>query len=233
MIFGGCGAFAILLNEVKPLLKTIIWDFNGTLIDDAPGVLELNNRVYPKYGAKPFESLEAYRRVFRFPIREYYRDVGIGDDVFDAAAHDWSKGYKELAPSFPLRQGVQEAVADFRAAGLDQVLISASELAFLLKQLTFYPEIKGAFSKVLGLDNIYAKSKTHLAQAYIQAQGLAADEMVLIGDTMHDAEVAREIGCPCLLVEGGHQARETLETAGVPVFQSLYEVAEYILHHLK
>lgn len=233
MISAKCGGCAIPLNEVKPLLKTTIWDFNGTIIDDAPGVLELNNRVYPKYGAKPFADIEAYRRVFRFPIREYYRDVGIGDDVFDAAAHDWSKGYKELAPTFPLRDGIVEAVEAFRAAGLDQVVVSASELKFLLEQLTFYPQLEGAFSAVLGLDNIYARSKTHLAKAYMREHRLTPDEVVLIGDTLHDAEVAGEIGCPCLLVEGGHQTRETLETLGVPVFQSLHEVAEYILHHLK
>ncbi len=215
------------------MLKTIIWDFNGTLVDDAPLVLALNNRVFPRYGAKPFKDMAHYLKAFRFPIREYYRDIGVKDELFDAAAMAWSAGYKELAPSFPLRQGVLEAVAAFQRAGLNQVVISASELAFLNIQLSYYPELTGVFSAVLGLDNIYATSKTHLAIGYMAQNGLSPSEAILIGDTLHDAEVAGGTGCQCILVKGGHQSEQTLLTAGVPVLESLYEVARYVQDHLK
>ena len=215
------------------MIKTIIWDFNGTIIDDAPKVFKLNNCVFPKYGAKAFKDIEDYRRAFRFPIREYYRDIGIGDDVFDLAAHEWFAGYTALVPEFPLREGIKETVAAFKAAGLNQAVLSATQLALLTEQLSHYTALNGAFSAVLGLDNIYATSKVHLAKCYMADNCVSPDEAVLIGDTLHDAEAAEAIGCRCLLVEGGHQTKQTLMGAGVPVFSSLHEVAEYVLTHLK
>ena len=50
----------------------------------------------------------------------------------------------------------------------------------------------------------------------------------MIGDTLHDADVARAMGCRCILVCGGHQLPETLKTAGVPVADTLRDAAKLI-----
>ena len=52
---------------------------------------------------------------------------------------------------------------------------------------------------------------------------------VMIGDSLHDAEVARALGTRCILVARGHQSRETLLEAGVPVADSLRQAADWVL----
>ena len=54
------------------------------------------------------------------------------------------------------------------------------------------------------------------------------DEAVFIGDTLHDAEVAEEIGVDCLLVASGHQHPERLRSAGVPVAEDLGAVLDFL-----
>ena len=64
---------------------------------------------------------------------------------------------------------------------------------------------------------------------YLQNCGIAPQETLMIGDTLHDADVAKAIGAKCVLVARGHQSRQTLLTAGVPVVGTLTEAAQIAL----
>ena len=64
--------------------------------------------------------------------------------------------------------------------------------------------------------------------AYMAQSGFAASDAVMLGDTLHDAEVAKALGCRCVLIARGHQSRETLLTAGVPVTATLTEACELL-----
>jgi phosphoglycolate phosphatase len=83
-------------------------------------------------------------------------------------------------------------------------------------------------SAVRGLHDNGASSKIALGVALHAELELAPEQILLVGDTLHDAEVAAAIGCHCLLYGGGHQTRARLERAGVPVCDSLAIVAEVV-----
>jgi phosphoglycolate phosphatase len=87
-------------------------------------------------------------------------------------------------------------------------------------------ELEHFFERLLGLEDIYARSKIDLAQNWIQAQGYGPSEVLLIGDTTHDFEVATAIGADCLLVANGHNSKARLEQCGVRVLNSLLELVE-------
>lgn len=214
---------------VKALYRTIFWDWNGTLLDDVDYVVRLNNRLFSRWGLEPFATADAYREVFDFPIRDYYRRVGVTENIFEDVAQAWSAGYMEGCRACPLREGAAEAVARFREAGLRQVVVSASKGEHLSVQVGFYPQLAGAFDSLLGLADIYAASKVHLAQGYLAAHGLDPAEVVLLGDTCHDHEVAQAVGCGCLLISGGHQLPAKLAATGRPVMGSLGQAVDYIL----
>ena len=216
-------------EDVTNVYQTVIWDWNGTLLDDVQGVVEMNNQLFPRWGLPPFESEAAYRRVFGFPIREYYRRVGVTDAIYEEVAQAWAQTYMERCHTFPLRQDAVQAVERFRKAGLTQVILSASKKSNLWHQVDLYPALQGQFDAILGLDNIHAGSKVGLALDYLAQSGLDPAQAVLIGDTTHDAEVARAIGCRCLLVREGHQLPEILAMAGCEVVDSLTQAADRVL----
>ena len=93
------------------------------------------------------------------------------------------------------------------------MIISASQVDQLRAQVEHFPELRGMFDEVLGLNNQLAVSKVHLAVDYLACTGETAADCVFIGDTTHDAETAAAIGCRCYLIEGGHQERKVLDTA--------------------
>ena len=116
----------------------------------------------------------------------------------------------------------------FRTAGLRQVILSASKLDTLHNQVA-ERGILGYFDRLLGLGDIYAKSKVEVGLAYLKEEGFDPDKAVMIGDSVHDFEVARALGVHCVLQSGGHQPPEKLRGTGAPVVENLRGAARLIL----
>ena len=116
----------------------------------------------------------------------------------------------------------------FHNAGFRQVILSASKRDNLLGQAARF-DILHCFDTVLGLDHIYATSKEGIGREWMKASGIIPGDCIMIGDTLHDADVAHAMGCHCILVCGGHQLPETLKTAGVPVANTIQDAAKLIL----
>ena len=85
------------------------------------------------------------------------------------------------------------------------------------------------FDRLLGLGDIYAKSKVEIGLAYLKEEGFDPARAVMIGDSVHDFEVAQALGVGCVLQSGGHQPAETLRKTGAPVVAGLREAAALIL----
>ena len=206
----------------------VLWDWNGTLLDDVQAAVDVNNEIFPRFGFSPPGGIADYHRLFRFPVREYYRDLGVTDDVFPAVANAWSEGYMVKSIGCRLQKHALEALEAFRLAGFHQAILSASKEEHLHQQIARYP-IGGYFQAAMGLTHIYATSKVDLAREFLKSHGVDPRQAVFLGDTLHDAEVAEAIGCDCILIARGHQPWETLRKANAAVFEDLEKAKEYIL----
>jgi phosphoglycolate phosphatase len=208
--------------------RHLIWDWNGTLLDDAWLCLEVLNAVVVSRALTPVTA-ESYQAQFGFPVIDYYRKLGfdLERDPFDQISREFMDAYNRRRLEcrlFPLAQETVEAVRD---RGLSQVILSAHPQE-LLDELVVLFGLAGCFLKHIGLDNIYAASKAANGRAHMASLPLAPHEVLLVGDTTHDYEVACEIGADCVLLEGGHQSRARLEACGVPVLGSHAEVLELL-----
>lgn len=208
--------------------RQILWDWNGTLLDDVAYAIEVRNRTFPAFGLQTLSSVEEYHRQFTFPVREYYARAGVTEEIFDAVARAWMDEYVRGFANATLHADAVETLERFANAGFRQVVLSASRHDMLEEQLRRFP-IRHFFQETLGLSDIYAGSKEAIGRRYLSQCGIPAEETVMLGDSLHDAEVATAMGTRCVLVARGHQSRETLLTAGVPVVASLREAADRIL----
>lgn len=201
----------------------IIWDFNGTLVDDVQLGIDCVNRLLEKRGLAAIKSREEYHAVFRYPIIDYYTRLGFdfSKESFDALAREWYALYCAGAPTAPLQPGVRGALERVRAAGKKQFIISASERGLMLRQLKALG-IMEYFDGIVGSDNIYGESKIAAAQRWAQTE--KPKRALFIGDLSHDLQTARAIGADCLLLACGHQSRSELEKLGVPVEDSAEEL---------
>ena len=81
--------------------------------------------------------------------------------------------------------------------------------------------LNNILSRYVGDDNIHAASKAELAKRFVQESGLNPREVVFIGDSVHDSEVAHGAGCRCILIANGHEDKGKLEKTGCVVVDTI------------
>jgi len=209
-------------NRTDPyLVKSIIWDWNGTLLDDRQLCVDIMDGLLRRYGLGRLD-LKRYLDIFRFPIREYYRDLGFREEIvpFEKVATEFIEAYEKEKFSTSLRDGALETLEIFAERGQRQYILSASKLPSLHAVLEHFG-IRRYFSGIYGLNDHYAGGKSGIGREMMLEEKLKAKETLYIGDTLHDAEVAGDTGVPCILVHGGHNSEERLRYCGCRVFRGL------------
>ncbi len=206
----------------------IIWDWNGTLLDDLNLCLEIINNLLSKNHLPPV-SLANYLGIFGFPVRNYYQNIGFDfkKESFEVISTEFITAYEKGRPNCLLMLGARETLEWFLSAGYTQSILSASKQTYLNDAVLDYG-IKDYFISINGLDNHHATGKFDLAKEFMTAQDLEPNTILLIGDTLHDAEIAGSLGIDCWLIPNGHQSRQRLESAGVPILDSLSNLLNHI-----
>lgn len=210
-------------------IEVLIWDWNGTLLDDVNLCLKAVNLLCQKR-CLPTIDLQQYREKFTFPVIDYYRAVGFdfGKEPFEIPAQEWIAFYssrvKHEASLYPDALNVLNWAKN---SGFRQIILSAHQKEMLLTLLDYFG-IAPFFESIWALESYDAKGKTDLAREMFQYYDFAPDSVTLIGDTLHDHEVARTLQSPCLLVAQGHQSYERLLQTQAPVLEGLKEVPRYI-----
>ncbi|MFI5335173.1 MAG: HAD family hydrolase [Opitutales bacterium] len=204
--------------------RHIIWDWNGTLIDDLDYCIGLMNGLLQRRGL-PLLDRARYHEVFDFPVRDYYARLGFDPamDTFESLSVEFIGAYDARRWDCPLHAATRPTLVAARAAGFSQSLLSAYRHE-TLREIVGHFGLTGYFTELAGLDNIYAHSKADLGRAQVAALGLPPAEIVLIGDTLHDLEVARELGVACVLVAAGHHPAAKLRRHHDLVVGSLAEL---------
>lgn len=208
----------------KKVYTHVIWDFNGTILDDIDLGIVSVNRMLEERGLPVIPDRAYYREIMRFPIRDYYAELGFDfekEDYYQVLAPEWVGYYLAGEGSCGLMPGVVETLEAIRQKGLRQLVLSASDLPQLRGQLSRLG-VDGYFDEVLGLDNIYAADKTALARAWRERNPQAVP--LFIGDTDHDDLAAEAMGADCVLYTGGHQSEKRLSTCGKPLIKQVTEL---------
>jgi phosphoglycolate phosphatase-like HAD superfamily hydrolase len=200
----------------------LVWDWNGTLLDDLTLVVAATNASLAVYGGPPVTA-EEHRRDFRRPIIDYYSHVlGRPLDRADFARLDraFHEAYTDGLRSCTLSAGALEALAGWAGT---QSLLSMWFHHELVPTVTRYG-LDRYFARVDGLrDVIGGGSKAPHLAAHLSALELDGPDCVLIGDSVDDAEAAASVGARSVLYTGGFTDPVRLRAVGVPVADSLAE----------
>ena len=113
--------------------------------------------------------------------------------------------------------------------GLGQSILSAGNQSDVELFVDHF-NLGSFFYQVLGTDNVKAEGKIELGKRFITDSDLRPEEILLVGDTIHDLQVANEIGCSVLLYSQGHNSENQLSEFPVQIINDLMEVARYLQH---
>lgn len=203
----------------------VIWDWNGTLLDDTEVCFAIANEMRLSRGMDPMANLESYRAMFRFPVIEYYRKMGytFETESFDEISREFVATYAERFPCCSLQPCAIETLSAVLDRGARQVLLSATGQEKLDEQVRHF-SLGRYFDRVIGGQNNLAQGKADYARSFLLGSGVLPNRALFVGDTDHDFEIAQSIGADCALLVPGHQTRGYLETLGARLVDSLCEV---------
>ena len=200
----------------------LVWDWNGTLLDDLTLVVAATNASLATVGG-PSVTADEHRRDFRRPVSAYYehvlkRTLMMGEfAALDRAFHD---AYRLGLPHTGLVGDAMEAISAWPGT---QSLLSMFFHDELLPAVTARG-LDDHLSRVDGLrDTLGGGPKAPHLQAHLDALGLPGHGCVLIGDSVDDADAADEVGAAVVLYAGGFTHESTLRATGRPVATTLVE----------
>ncbi|MDD4603232.1 MAG: HAD family hydrolase [Bacteroidales bacterium] len=199
----------------------LIWDWNGTLLDDVWLCVDVMNGMLKEYGL-PLRTVEEYQQVFDFPVKDYYEKLGydFNQVPFDVVGMDYIRRYNLRYKEFSLFPEVPAVLSFFKSKGYTQYILSAREHNELISE-TKSLGVFGYFEDICGLDDHYAHGKSETGLLLISKIKAPKENILFIGDTRHDAEVAGELGIDCVLVTNGHHSKARLNKLGVPMVPTL------------
>lgn len=207
--------------------STIIWDFNGTIIDDVKASLDAVNDMLALRNQQAID-MDMYYKAIDIPIWKFYERVFIPGTITPGEAMiEYDTGYEKHLGDNPLMDGIVEILSTFQNQGKQQIVVSASHVDKVKSRL-YSLNILHYFSDVLAHSDYNANSKTYLARQYFAENNLSFDDAVVIGDSVFDFTMASELGCDCILTTQGHQSRREFSSVDAHIIDSLYELKNII-----
>ncbi|MFE0640363.1 HAD family hydrolase [Streptomyces sp. NPDC058877] len=204
--------------------KHLVWDWNGTLLDDIGAVIGATNAAFAELGLASI-TLERYRELYTVPVPKFYERLmgrlpteeewAVMDDVFHR--HYW-----ERAESCGLTAGAAELLAVRQASGLTQSLLSLAPHAHLVPLVQRHG-IAERFVRMDGRVDTSTDGKSGHMVRHLAALRVPSERVVVIGDAADDAVAAAHVGARAVLYTGGSHSRASLERVGAPVVDSLEE----------
>jgi len=203
----------------------LVWDWNGTLLDDLSLVVSATNHAFAAVGGRALDADE-HRSRFRRPVAEFYAEIlerAVDDEEFEKLDRIFHDAYRMGLTSMSL---AADAMAAIRSWPGSQSLLSMWFHEELVPAVETYG-LAGVFTRVDGLRTEvggHLKAR-HLAE-HLAGLGLRGDQVVMIGDSLDDAAAADSVGAAAVLYTGGFTDPVRLRASGRPVANTLLAAVE-------
>ena len=204
------------------MVRHVVWDWNGTLIDDQEVVVAAANDALTAAGREPIDA-DYYRTHYVRPVHLFYehalgRPIPVDEWLeLDDLYHD---SYARRLDRAQLKPDALDALRHVADSGRSQSLLSMWRHDALMQQVERFG-LASWFTRIDGLRGAGGGLKAQHMEEHLSALGLTGEDVLVIGDAIDDADAARHCGAACVLYDGGSHHRAELEAAGVPVVDSL------------
>lgn len=194
----------------------IVFDLDGTVIDSTQALLTAQEAAWASVGL-PCPPPEAILDLIGLPLRHTMKTLAPDQDP-DALAEAYSKAYVAAATQHErLFDGMTELFSrPFRAAVATGKSQKGAERA--LKQCGLFDR----FEIILG-GNSVPNPKPHPDMLYKIMAATGTQDLVMVGDTTYDLEMAKAAGVKAIGVSWGHHSVERLNE-WAPVVHSVDEL---------
>ena len=210
--------------------KHIIWDWNGTIVNDTWLFVELMNQVLKTRNLDRIDKTD-YKNLFCFPLETYYQRLGFDfkKEPYEIPSMEFIKLYDKNKYDPLLFNGIKEILSLVKSLNSYNYLLSAQNQDSLIELVDFY-KISSYFSSINGTDNFHARGKNALAKKILKKISTSSNNVIFIGDTTMDAEMALENQCKIIAITYGHHSANRFDSdKNILLVNSIYELKTCLL----
>ncbi len=212
----------------------IVWDWNGTLIDDLPVNLAGCNSVLTHFG-KTLIDTETYQKTFAVPIKNFCCATGFSPEEYDTFSetiqHIFHDTYQELIEGVGFREGVRDLLGITCAQNVSHIILSNHLAPCITQHLTRLDSLPFFWDILAHADRAAQMSwlpKGDRLKTFVQEHALKPENGLIIGDTPEEMHIAQDYGLIGIALTGGHATTERLEDAHpdylIHSFDELYPI---------
>ena len=222
--------------EFLLLIKAVMIDLDGTLLDTASDLAAAANMMLRELGRAelPLETIQSYigKGIQKLVKRSLTGSLDDEPDaeLFDKAMPIYERDYaKTLCVNTRPYPGVIEGLNVLREAGFRLACVTNKAEAFTLPLLRA-TGLFDYFDIVLSGDSLPKKKPDPMPLLHACTHfDILPHEMLLIGDSLNDAEAARAAGCHVFCVPYGYnEGRDVRELDCDAIVTSVYDATKLI-----
>ncbi len=207
------------------VIRNLILDWSGTLVNDFPPVLVATNEIFKQYGRSPMTEVE-FRERFFLPFPEFYK-IHLPEATLEDLDRDYHRAFQLLQEEIPLLPHALEFLEYCKEAGMPLFLLSSIHQNHWKAQSERIG-IASYFQKAYVQVHDKRKTILHL----LAEQNLDPHETMFIGDMLHDVESARHGGVVSCAVLTGYDSLAKLRSSNPDLlFRNLHHVRHYLERH--
>lgn len=198
---------------------TLVFDWNGTLLDDASALLETTNAILNRFGHAAID-MNTFREHCDVPLSLLYCSLGMSTDEVAAIDQDGSAifhdTYEPLASKAELRAGARSMLELARQQAASSIIVSNHIVDPLRSQLRRL-EIDGYIDDVIAFESratqYQSMSKGERLRLYMQKNNIEPASTFVIGDMPVEIDIARNLGLTSISITGGFVSEWRLRAA--------------------
>lgn len=200
-------------------MATVVYDWNGTLLDDMDAVIEALNVILRKYN-RPVIEHEPFRELCLYPFPILYGRLGFNEQEIETLCKEgnciFHDKYELLAANAPLRKGAIELLEFSKKYKVQNLILSNHMVDAIGVQLERL-KIKDYFSKVLAFASRESQykdiSKGERLRLYLKDNSINPETTLIIGDSEEECEIARALNLTSVAITGGTVSENRLRAA--------------------
>ncbi|MCQ4085528.1 HAD-IA family hydrolase [Saccharibacillus sp. JS10] len=198
------------------MIRHIIFDFDGTIVNSRPLIVELYNRLAAKHGYNAIREDESEPFAGR-SIRERSKSLGIPMYRLPLLGFQLFSEYRRQIKTLEIKDGVGDLIRDLNAQGYELSIIS-SNLESNIRSFLQHNEIS-QFVQVRSCFSLFGKHRA--IHSFLRDNKLNRHEALYIGDELRDIQAGQRSGIKIIAAGWGYDSSEIMNRLS-PDFTALY-----------
>ena len=185
------------------MVKLIIFDFDGTLVNSKEVSISIYNQLAEKYNSKKIENIQ---NIQKLPLMERFKTLDIPLYKLPHFAAEFTKQYKYSLKNIPMVTGIRELLIELKRQGYQLAIVSSNSESNIRD---FFRENQlDVFGTIINSTNILGKDK--VIKKLMTTHKLNSPDVLYVGDEKRDITACKKLGIKIIWVNWGYDLVETV-----------------------